>query len=137
VLDTLRGAYKKAMENKDLQAKAEKGGRPIDPAYGEEVASKIKAALNQTPQTIAMLRDALNEKPAALKASGAIEVQDKGRKVTIKGSDGKPLTLEPSGSRTKITIAGKEAKRGDLKSGQNCEVTYAQGSSEPSAIACK
>jgi tripartite-type tricarboxylate transporter receptor subunit TctC len=137
VLDTLRDAYKKAMENKELQAKAEKGGRPIDPAYGEEVASKIKAALNQTPQTIAMLRDALNEKPAALKASGAIEVQDKGRKITIKGSDGKPLTLEPSGSRTKVTIAGKEAKRGDLKSGQNCEVTYAQGSSEPSAIACK
>jgi tripartite-type tricarboxylate transporter receptor subunit TctC len=136
-LEALRTAYKKSMEDKELQAKAEKGGRPVEPAFGEEVAKMVKAALNQTPATIALLKDALDAKPEALKVSGAIEVQDKGRKVTIKGADGKPMTLEPSGSRTKITVAGKAAKRDDLKSGLNCEVTYAKGNAEPSAIACK
>ncbi len=98
----------------------------------------VKEALNQTPQTVAVLKAALDEKPAALKASGPlVEVQNKGRKVVVKGADGKPVTLEPSGSRTKITVAGKEAKRDELKTGQNCEVTYAAGSNEPSAIACK
>jgi tripartite-type tricarboxylate transporter receptor subunit TctC len=136
-LEALRTAYKAAMENKDLQAKAEKGGRPVEPAYGEDVANLIKAALNQTPQTVAVLRDALNETPSALKALGPLEVQDKGRKIVVKGSDGKPVTLEPSGSRTKITVAGKEATRDDLKTGLNCEVTYTQGTAEPSAIACQ
>lgn len=125
------------MDDKELQAKAEKGGRPVEPAIGEDVAKMVKEALGQTPQTVAMLKNALQAKPSALKTSGAIEVQEKGRKVIVKGADGKPVTLEPSGSRTKITVAGKEAKRDDLKTGQNCEVTYAKGSNEPSAIACK
>lgn len=136
-LNALRDAYKQAMNDKELQAKAEKGGRPVEPAYGEDVAKMVQAALNQTPQTVAMLKDALEAKPSALKAAGAIEVQEKGRKVIFKGADGKPMTAEPSGSRTKITVAGKEATRADLKTGMNCEVTYVAGNNEPSAIACK
>ena len=36
-----------------------------------------------------------------------------------------------------FTVAGKEGTRDDLKSGLNCEVTYAQGSAEPTAITCQ
>lgn len=136
-LEALRAAYKKALDDPELQAKAIKADRPVDPAVGDEVAKMVQEALNQTPQTIALLKDALNAKPAALTAKGPLEVQDKGRKIVVKGSDGKPITLEPSGSRTKITVAGKEGTRNDLKSGLNCEVTYAQGNNEPSAIACQ
>lgn len=137
-LEALRGAYRKAMGDKDLQAKAQKGGRPVDPAYGEDVANMVKKALDQTPQTVAMLKDALAAKPEPIKVSGPLlDVQEKGRKVVITGKDGKKLTLEPSGSRTKITVIGKEAKRDALKAGQNCEVTYAAGSNEPSAIICQ
>jgi tripartite-type tricarboxylate transporter receptor subunit TctC len=61
-LDALRAAYKASMEDKELQAKAQKGGRPVEPAYGEEVAKMVEAALSQTPETVAILKDALSAK---------------------------------------------------------------------------
>lgn len=137
MLATLRAAYNKAMADPELQEKALKGGRPIESASGETVERMIKSALDQSPQTIALLRDALNVKPSESKSAGPLQVEDGGRKIVISGPDGKPLTLEPSGSRTKITIAGKEAGRADLKSGLACEVTYTSGNAEPSAIVCQ
>ena len=73
------------------------------------------------------------------KATGPLlEVADKGRKITFAATDGKKITTEPSGSRTKILIAGKEGKREDLKAGLNCEITYKpDGDMEPSNIDCK
>lgn len=137
-LNALRAAYKSALEDKELQAKAEKGDRPVDPAFGDDVAKMVKQALDQTPKTLAMLKDALKAKPEPVNVSGPLlDVQDKGRKIVVNGVDGKRMTLEPSGTRTKISVAGKEAKRDDLKTGQNCEITYAAGSDEPSAITCK
>jgi tripartite-type tricarboxylate transporter receptor subunit TctC len=62
-LATLRAAYQKAMEDKELQARAEKGGRPVTPAYGEDVAAMVRTALDQSPKTVALLREALNAKP--------------------------------------------------------------------------
>jgi tripartite-type tricarboxylate transporter receptor subunit TctC len=138
-LQALRAAYRKAMDDKELQARAEKMGRPVEPAVGEEVEKMVKEALNQTPKTVALLAAALEVKPQVAKASGPLlEVQDKGRTIVFNGADGKQVKSEPSGSRTKITIAGKEAKRGDLKAGMTCEIEYKPGGdNEPTAIACK
>ena len=61
-LDALRTAYRQAMEDKELQAKAEKAEKPIDPAYGDDVLRMIVDALNQPPETIAMLKQALETK---------------------------------------------------------------------------
>ena len=52
-------AYRKAMEDPELQAKAAKLERPLEPAYGEDVARMVKAALTQPPETIALLKEAL------------------------------------------------------------------------------
>ncbi len=138
-LATLRAAFKSAMEDKDLQAKALKGGRPVEPAYGDDVAKMVQAALNQPPKTIALLKAALETTVSMAKASGPLlDVADKGRKITFAAADGKKLTVEPSGSRTKIVVAGKEGTRDDLKAGLNCEITYKpDGDHEPSAIDCK
>lgn len=136
-LGALRAAYKSSLENKELQDKLVKGGFSAEPAYGEDVAKMIRAALDQTPQTIALLKDALEAKPETAKVAGPlVSVQDDGRKIVIKGSDGKDVTLEPSGTRTKIMVSGKETPRNELKAGQNCEIVLAPGSSEPSAITC-
>jgi tripartite-type tricarboxylate transporter receptor subunit TctC len=59
-LDALRAAYRKAMEDKEAQQKAEKLGRPLEPAYGEEVLEQIKGALAQSPETIALLKETMN-----------------------------------------------------------------------------
>ncbi|HEY4136337.1 MAG TPA: tripartite tricarboxylate transporter substrate-binding protein [Alphaproteobacteria bacterium] len=138
-LATLRAAYKSAMEDKDLQAKALKGGRPIEAAYGDDLANLVKEAMNQSPETVKLLAAALDAKPSEAKASGPLlDVADKGSKITFAAADGKKVTASPSGSRTKIMIAGKEAKRDDLKAGLNCEITYkADGDMEPSNITCK
>jgi tripartite-type tricarboxylate transporter receptor subunit TctC len=61
-LETLREAYKKAMEDPELQAKAEKLSLPIDPAYGDDVLKLVKEALNQPPEVIAVVKNALQAK---------------------------------------------------------------------------
>jgi len=61
-LDALRTAFRKAMEDPELQERAIKAGRPLDPAYGDDVLIMIKEALNQSPETISMLKQALEKK---------------------------------------------------------------------------
>ena len=41
-LEVLRKAYKAAMEDKELQEKAAKGGRPVEPLYGADVEKMVK-----------------------------------------------------------------------------------------------
>ena len=60
-LDALRAAYRKAMEDPELQAKAEKLERSVEPAYGEDVAQMVKAALNQPPDIVEMLKKTLEQ----------------------------------------------------------------------------
>ena len=61
-LDALRMAFRKAMEDPELQQKAIKAARPLDPAYGDDVLALIKGALNQPAETISMLKQALEAK---------------------------------------------------------------------------
>jgi tripartite-type tricarboxylate transporter receptor subunit TctC len=58
-LDALRAAYRAALEDKELLEKAKKLGIPIEPLYGDDVLKKIKEAMNQTPETTDLLRQAL------------------------------------------------------------------------------
>lgn len=138
-LEALRTAYGNALEDKELQARAAKLGRPVDPAVGEEVAKMVREALDQTPKMVALLAAALKVEAPMLKAAGPlIEVSNKGREIVFAGPDGKNVTSKPSGSRTKITIAGKAAKRNKLKVGMNCEINYKSGGeNEPTTIDCK
>ncbi len=61
-LEALRDAYRKAMEDPELKAKAEKLNLPIDPAYGDDVLKLVKEALNQPPEVIAVVKNALQAK---------------------------------------------------------------------------
>ena len=139
ILEALRTAYKKALEDRELQARADKLGRPLDPAYGDEVLADVKMAFNQPPETIALLAKALEISQPTLKAVGPLlEVQDKGSVIVFAGSDKQKVQSKPSSSRTKITIAGKDALRADLKAGLNCDITYKSGGdNEPTTIDCR
>ncbi len=55
-LDALRMAFRKAMEDPELQAKAEKLERAVEPAYGDELLAMINTALNQPPEIVTMLK---------------------------------------------------------------------------------
>jgi tripartite-type tricarboxylate transporter receptor subunit TctC len=58
-MKVLIDAYKKAMEDKELQGRAEKLERPVEPAYGDDVAKAITKALNQSDETKQLLAEAL------------------------------------------------------------------------------
>ena len=63
-LDALRRAFRKAMEDPELQNKAERLERSVEPAYGDELLTMIKAALNQPPEIAAMLKATLDQPKA-------------------------------------------------------------------------
>jgi hypothetical protein len=60
-LDALREAYRKALDDKDLQEKAAKLERPVEPAVGDDVLKAITVALKQSPETVALLAGALKK----------------------------------------------------------------------------
>jgi tripartite-type tricarboxylate transporter receptor subunit TctC len=134
-LAALRDAYKKALEDKELQAKAEKLGVPVDPAYGDEVLTLVKAALNQTPEVIAVVKNALEAKDETPPAKGTISEWDGRGKMKLKLADGKEAEAGVSGSRTEITVAGQKADREKLKVGMICEVVGPAGG-EATKVAC-
>ena len=58
-LATLIDAFRKAMEDPELQARAAKLERPIEPAYGRDVGKVVARALEQPDETKALLAQAL------------------------------------------------------------------------------
>ena len=59
-VEALRAAYKASLEDPDLVAEANTMGRPIEPAYGEEVYQLVVSALDQTPEIVAMIKKAID-----------------------------------------------------------------------------
>ncbi len=59
-LEELRAAYQKALKDPELLAEAERLGLPIKARYGDEVAALVAGALNQTPESVAMIRKAID-----------------------------------------------------------------------------
>ena len=139
-LAALRGAYKKAMQDKALVAKMRTARRPYDPAFGEDVAKLVKEALDQSPQAIALLTGVIEEgkKVKIPTLSGAItKLADRNKDVSLKLKSGKAFEIKISGSRTTVKVGGKKAKRKTLKVGMNCTVQAPRSGAEAKLIDCK
>jgi tripartite-type tricarboxylate transporter receptor subunit TctC len=136
-LEALRDAYRKTMEDPEIQAKAIKLERPLEPAYGEEVARMVKAALTQSPEIVALLKEALQppKESAAPAAKGAVMEWDGRSKIVLKLVDGGVFESAISGSRTDITIAGQKSARENLKTGMSCAIA-GPGGGEAKSITC-
>ena len=50
-----------ALTDEELLAEAKKLDIPIEPASGEDVEERVRAALNQPPETVALLKEATKE----------------------------------------------------------------------------
>ena len=57
-LNALRAAYKMALEDEDLRARAKKAEMPIEPLYGDDVAKAVANALQQPPRVVELLKAA-------------------------------------------------------------------------------
>ncbi|MDX1484268.1 MAG: tripartite tricarboxylate transporter substrate-binding protein [Alphaproteobacteria bacterium] len=138
-LKALRTAYDKSMADDALRAQAAKAGRPIEPLGGEEVRVKVRAALNQPPEVVALVREILNVKAPSNKVLGTklLSKTPDGRWITFKHG-AKTIKAKISGSRTKITVDGQKAKRKALKVGMVCDIDYKPGKrNEPKTMECK
>jgi len=136
-LDALRTAYRHKMEDPEMQAKAAKMERPLEPAYGEDVRTMVKAALTQSPETVALLKEA--QQPAkdvnVPTTKGAVAEWDGRAKIAIKADDGDIFKAEISGSRTEITIGGQKSARENIKTGMTCTIEGPSGG-EAKSLSC-
>ncbi len=138
VLAELRAGYMAVMEDPEFLAEAEKLGLPIDAAPGDEVTELMLAALQQSPETVAIIAAALETEVSTIKAvSDILALADGNKLVTFMSGDAE-VSGEISGSRTAVTVNGAEATRDDLAVGMNCEIEYDPASdvNEFKSISC-
>jgi hypothetical protein len=130
----LQEAFRKALEDPELFAEAAKGDRPIDFMPPDELAALYAEILAAPDDVIAKF----SETPSVKVAVALDDVQDDGKVIVFQGT-GSKVNSAISNSRTKIVIAGKEAKRKALKAGMNCTVEYNPGNAENEAslVDCK
>lgn len=138
ILQELRDAYMAVMTNPDFLADANKLGLSIDPAPGEEVAQMIQAALQQSPETLKIISNAMNtEVPTMSVESELLSLEDSNKIITFMAGD-QEITAKISGSRTTITIGGSAAERDQLATGMTCKIEFDPNheENEPSVIDC-
>jgi tripartite-type tricarboxylate transporter receptor subunit TctC len=139
VLQELRDAYWASVTDPDLLAEAEKLGIPIEPANGAEVEELVKAALNQSPETVKIIAAAVDvEIPTVMVTAPILSLEDENRWIEFESGDAK-VKAKISGSRTAITIDGNEEKRKKLVVGMVCKIEYdpKHEEFEPKSIDCK
>ncbi|MBL4646622.1 MAG: hypothetical protein JKY99_09235 [Rhizobiales bacterium] len=138
VLKELRDGYMAVMQSADFLAEAKKLGLPIDAANGEDVTRLVRAALQQSPETVKIIAEALDiEIPSITANSEILSLEDKNKVIEFNSGD-VVVKAKISGSRTKITIDGADADRKALNVGMSCEIIYDPNHEkfEPSVMDC-
>jgi tripartite-type tricarboxylate transporter receptor subunit TctC len=137
-LAALRAAYGKAVTDPGLVAEARKRGLPLAPAVGDAVGRIVDDALNQPPETVALVASVMNvEVTTVTVRTGLLSVGARGRTVEFMSGDTR-ITSAVSGSRTRVRIGGKGADRRRLRAGMNCTIEFRPGGeNESRAIDCK
>ncbi len=139
VLAELRDAYWASVNDPELLAEAEKLGIPIEAANGADVDALVKAALDQSPDTVAIIAAAVDVKaPTVIVTAPILSLEDENRWIEFKSGDD-TVKAKISGSRTAITIDGAEEKRKKLTVGMTCEIEYdpQHEENEPKMMDCK
>ena len=138
-LAALRAAYMTAAKSTAVIEEAKKSHRLIDAADGEETRKRVVAILVQPPEILKML-DALNKarsSVAMVKHTGKVTKTKRGGRRILIDFKGKEVTAKVSGSRTKVTLDGKNAKRKMIKAGMTCTFTYPGAGQEAKSVDCK
>ncbi len=141
----MRKAFWDVMHDKKFLAAAKKRRLAIDPASGDEVQKLVETVYSFPPDVIARAKE-IGASEARTQTSKAVvpeftyagkitKLGSGGRRVSWKGAGNKGK-LRVSGSGTKITVAGKAAKRKALKVGMDCTFRV-KGAQTALKIDCK
>jgi len=138
-LAALRTAYKKALLDPRLQGAARKAGREVMPAFGEDVDKAFREALGVSPKVKKLIieANAPTAKVEMLNHTGKVtKSENDGRKIFLM-HEGKEVSAKVSGSRTKVSVAGKPGKRKAIKPGMTCTFVYLRVGAEAKEVNCK
>ena len=141
----LRKAFMATMKDAAFVKDIEKQKLELNPLSGEKMQAMVEDLFQSPKAVVQLAQDALKPKvklaravlPKTVTDKGKVsKVGDGGREISFMAS-GKQSNAKISGSRTKITVGGKSAKRNALKAGMTCQVTYTGAGSEASKIDCE
>lgn len=145
-LKALREAFMATMKDPQFLADAAKQNLEVTPVSGEGVDKLLASIYNSSPQAVALAKDAVTSAKKTQITKKNIPVQTvsttitdikKGGRVLHFMVKGKNHKTKVSGSRTKVTIGGKEGSRKGIKVGMACDVSYQGNGTEAKKIACK
>lgn len=140
----LRTAYNKTAEDKGFLGEANKLGRDVSLVTGEEIQDIVSKMAAASKETLAKMEKVTQftgptevVKVSLPKHTGKITRTVKGGRSLYIMHGGKEVMAKVSGSRTKITVDGKAAKRGNVKVGMTCTFTYPGPGKEATNVDCK
>ena len=141
----LRNAFDKTVTDKTFVKAVRDQKRTLAPVSGKDVQALIERVSKTDKALIAKLNDALvyrgvkgKAKVKLVQAVGPItDIKRGGRRISIKAKGGKTFKAKISGSRTKITVAGKKAKRKVFKKGMICTIKSPANGEEATNVDCK
>lgn len=155
-LETYRAAYAKVVKDPEfIKFGKHQFGDDFAPQTAQDVRELFEATVAPKPEILAYMsqmaeRHGLPAKPLSSKELAKLakergllmkantrldEVKNGGRELVFK-AEGENHMVDISGSRTAVMISGKKTKRGNLKPGMACEISYAGDGSEAVSVTC-
>ncbi len=157
VVAAYRDAYEKAVRDPDF---IKFGKAQFSPDFHHQPAGEITRLVNETSYPSAAITDythrirvryglpgqplsaeELARRAAKLVGSkiarGPILKVERGGRILHFKAGAETHSARVSGSRTKVSIGGKKAKRSAIKPGMTCDVAYAGNGAEASKVACR
>ncbi|MDX1485131.1 MAG: tripartite tricarboxylate transporter substrate-binding protein [Alphaproteobacteria bacterium] len=142
----LQAAFLDTMKDEKFLKDAEKLNVAISPLSGEQVAQIVRDVWNTPKEVVQMAQAVLASKKGLQqrktnyrtvnvtltktnKKGSKIYFTDKGKKVYA--------SVSRRSKRSKVTIGGKKAKRGQLKKGMACAVTYEGHKTLAKTVSCQ
>ncbi len=140
----IRTSFNAMAKDAKFLADAKKQRREVNLVTGVEI-QEIVAKMAATPKAdLKLLEEVQKYKGKAkfvkikmAKHTGKVTATKRGGRRIFINYKGKEVKAKVSGSRTKVTINGKKAKRKKIKVGMTCTFTYPSPGSEAKKIDCK
>ncbi len=144
MVKALRASFAATFRDPAFVSDATKQGRDVSPLSGQDVQDMV-AALVAAPKSVIKQVEGLMKykgkvrmvKIALAKHTGKVTATKKGGRRIFIDYKGKNVKAKVSGSRTKVTINGKKAKRKAIKVGMTCTFTYPGAGQEAKRVDCK
>ncbi len=141
----MRSAFDAAVKDPKLASDFKRLHLELSPVSGAKIQQMMTRVYATPPEMVARARAAMEYKGVKTVAKIQMEkvpavivkVNRGGRQLELKLGNGKMAKTSVSGSRTKVIINGKPAKRAALKAGMACTVEWPGPGQRAKSLTCK